>query len=356
MTAGREPGVRVADERRDAQIATVVLVLSAAFALRLLRLHELGLVELVPVGLAGWWFGGRGALRAAAAAGVLLVAAVFIEPDLGKLWLIPQVALVVGAAIVYGRLVDDLREKAEQLRQAEPVQNALAPARPPDLPLLDVAARYIPASAGVGGDFYLIAEGHNNASVIVVADVVGKGMDAARRATFVRATLSAGAGYSRDPAHLLRIANAELVRQYGLSAQFITMLCLVVHPDASVEFCTAGHPPPLSLADGAPLGHPAVSLPLGIAPDLEEIDVWQGTLPEAGILMYTDGLSEARPPTGTFPPLGHERIGLFLRELDDPTPAQAVERLANAAYVFSRGQLPDDLCIVALRSKLPRRW
>lgn len=343
-------------EGRDARLAAVSFLLLGLAGVRLTGIEDPGPIELAPILLAGWWFGGRAALWAGGAASTLLVATTFADNQFPYWGLVPRVALLMGVAWIVGRLLDERARQADQLRRAEPVKNALAPSLPPELPLLDVAVRYVPASHGVGGDFYLVTEGHNNSTVVVIADVVGKGMDAARRATFVRATLSASGSYSEDPAHLLRIANAELVRQYGLSAQFITMLCAVIRPDASMAFCTAGHPPPLALNDGSPLGQPKVSFPLGIAPDLGDIDVWRGDLPPAGILLYTDGLSDARPAGGTFPPMGHERLGMFLRELEDPSPDDAVTRLVSAAQTFSGGPLPDDLCLVALRSKLPRRW
>jgi len=269
---------------------------------------------------------------------------------------ISRVVLYGLTAWVLGYLVDERERQARELEALKPIQNALAPEVPPALPLLDVAIRYLPASPGVSGDFYLIAQGHNNSTVFVIADVVGKGIEAAKRATFVRATLSASAAYSQDPSHLLRIANAELIRQYGPSEQFITMLCAVIGADASLTWCTAGHPPPVSLANGEPVGQAPIAFPLGIAPELEHLDVWRGQLPAAGILLYTDGLTDARPPGGRFEPFGEGRIGLFLRELDDPTPELAVERLAKAAHTFARGSLSDDLCLVAVRSKLPRLW
>jgi serine phosphatase RsbU (regulator of sigma subunit) len=342
-------------ERHDAQIACVVVVLLGLFGLRLAGVSNAGSLELVAVGIAAWWFGRLWALWTGGAATALLVVATLVEEGIPYEALVVHGALIMGGAWLLGWLFDERRRQGLLLRRAEPVQNALAPSRPPDLPLLEIATRYVPASADIGGDFYLVAEGHNNATIVVIADVVGKGVEAAKRATFVRATMSASGSYSQDPAHLLRIANAELVRQYGLSAQFITMLCAVVRPDAMLSWCTAGHPPPLSMADGSPVGKANVSLPLGIAPDLEEIDVWRGELPEAGIVMYTDGLSDARPAAGSFPPLGHDRIGLFLRELENPTPDEAADRLISAAQTFTGGPLPDDLCLVALRSKLPRR-
>jgi serine phosphatase RsbU (regulator of sigma subunit) len=112
----------------------------------------------------------------------------------------------------------------------------------------------------------------------------------------------------------------------------------------------------VSLANGQPVGAAPTAFPLGIAPELEHLEVWRGRLPTAGILLYTDGLTDARPPGGRFEPFGEGRIGLFLRELDEPTPEVAVERLARAAQTFARGTLGDDLCLVAVRSKLPRLW
>jgi stage II sporulation SpoE-like protein len=342
---------RESSERRDAQVAALAGSLLVVFGVRLLT--DPGPLELVPILLAGMWLGRRGALACAAAAGVLLVMATLIDPQFASLSLVPRVALLMVTAVLLGELVEERDRQAAQLRALEPLQNVLAPAVPPELPLLDVAVRYLPASPGAGGDFYLIAPGHNNATVFVIADVVGKGIEAAKRATFVRATLSASAGYTHDPAHLLRVANAELIRQYGASEQFITMLCVVVSPDGALAWCTAGHPPPVSLANGLAVGHARVAYPLGIAPELENLDVWRGHLPTSGILLYTDGLTDARPPGGKFEPLGDSRIGLFLRELSDPTPEAAVERLARAAQTFARGPLNDDLCLVAVRSKLP---
>ena len=107
----------------------------------------------------------------------------------------------------------------------------LAPRKPPSLPLLELASRYLPAQSGVSGDFYQVAEGRNGAAILVVGDVVGKGLSAARRSTFVRAMVTACSPYLDDPAAILRTVNTKLVHQHGASAQFITMLCVVVQPD-----------------------------------------------------------------------------------------------------------------------------
>jgi hypothetical protein len=341
-------------ERRDALIAGLGMLLAATFLVRISGLPDLGLLELIPVLCAAFWLGRRAAELTAIAGSITLIGATLVDKHIAYGGLAPRVALLLITGVAVGRIVDQRERQARQIQDLLPLQDALAPAVPPDLPLLEIATRYLPATLGVSGDFYLIAEGHNSATVVVIADVVGKGMEAAKRATFVRATLSASAAYSEDPAHLLRVANAELIRQYGVSTQFITMLCVVVRPDSSVAWCSAGHPPPVLLADGTPLGITPPSYPLGIAPELEDLRVGQAALPDQGILLYTDGLTDARPPTGTFEPFGQKRIGLFLRDLQNPTPESAVDSLTTAARTFAGGVLPDDLCLVALKSRFSK--
>ena len=201
-----------------------------------------------------------------------------------------------------------------------------------------------------------MAAGRNGAAIVVIGDAVGKGMQAARRSVFVRAIVAACAPYADDPATIVRTVNAELVHQHGVSAQFITMLCVVVHPDATMSWASAGHPPPVALADGEPIAPTRTGHPLGIAPEIPELEVAHAALPAGGVLLYTDGLSDARPPGRKFQPFGEGRIRALLRELDAPEPEHAVDRLARAAQVFSGGPLPDDLCVVALRSRFERGW
>ena len=343
------------DERRDAQILAIVASLAAILLVRLLVMPDPGPVELVPVLAAAWWFGTRPAVAAGVAASVvMLAAAVWADPY--EVWtLLFRVPLVVGPGWLLGRLRDERERTQDELNRLRVIQDALAPVQAPDLPLLEVATRYVPAERGVAGDFYLVAEGHNNSTVFVVGDVVGKGIDAAKRATFARATLTACAPYSDNPVHLLRVTNAELIRQHGASAEFITMVCVVVRPDSSMVWASAGHPPPLSLTDGEPIGTFKPSYPLGIAPELPVVG-YHAHMPEAGILLYTDGVTDARPRRQSYEPFGRARLTRLIDEHNRPSPEEAVDRVVRAAEVFSRGRLPDDLCVVAVRSKLAARW
>ena len=344
------------DEQRDLRIGAIAVALLACAAVRLVLVPDLPPFELVPVLLAGVWFGRRWALVVAAVGAAVIVAAAVVSDDVGAAMAAAQVVLLGLTAFLVADVAERARRGEAELQQIRPLQDVLAPRRPPSLPLLELASRYIPAQSGVSGDFYQVAEGRNGAAILVIGDVVGKGMAAARRSTFVRAMVTACAPYLDDPAGILRTVNTELVHQHGATAQFITMLCVVVRPDATIAWASAGHPPPVSLADGRPLGELRTGHPLGIAPELRDLETAHAPMPDAGILLYTDGLTDARPPGGRFRAFGEARIGAFLGELDEATPEQAVEHLMRAAQTFSRGSLPDDLCLLAVRPKFEHRW
>ena len=344
------------DERRDLRIGAVAVSLLICAALRLLVMPDLPPFELVPVMATGLWFGRRWALVVAAIAAAVIAVDALLSEDGDLLVAAAQLALLGLTAVLVSQLADRARRADAELQRIRPLQDVLAPRKPPSLPLLEMASRYIPAQAGVSGDFYQVAEGRNGAAILVIGDVVGKGLAAARRSTFVRAMVTACAPYLDDPAAILRTVNTELVHQHGASAQFITMLCVVVKPDMTMSWASAGHPPPVALADGTPIGDLRTGHPLGIAPEIADLEVGHATLPEEGILLYTDGLTDARPPGRSFQPFGEGRIGLFLRELDGAGLDEAVEHLARAAQAFSAGALPDDLCVIAVRPRFEQRW
>jgi serine phosphatase RsbU (regulator of sigma subunit) len=217
----------------------------------------------------------------------------------------------------------------------------------------------------VGGDFYLVAEGPDDATIVVVGDVVGKGIEAARRATFVRAALATFADFTDDPCRLLEMANSVLIERAGTSSNFVTAVCATHRPgDTVVRWAIAGHPPPLRLDDGVPLEGARPSVPLGIDIELRcELAVDQ-LEPGHGIVLFTDGLIEARSRDGggngsrgsvgelaSPPMLGVEGVEGVLARHRGETPAQVVEALRVAAMVASDGVLADDLCIVALRAR-----
>ncbi len=250
---------------------------------------------------------------------------------------------------------DDFANLRERLSRAEheladlrAIRDALTPSKLPDRPGLDLAASFVPAQAErVSGDFFLVAEGPRDATVLVIGDVVGHGLDAARRAAFIRTVFVATAPFSDDPSCLLSWVNTALVERAGTTFDFATAACVTYLPsERRLRWAYAGHPPALHLNDGRELVAVKQGSPLGIADDPKCQGGSLETAPGDGVLLYTDGLTEARRDGEQF---GIDRLRTTLQRLQRPSPATAIAALRVRAAAFAPGALTDDLCLLAAR-------
>ena len=245
-----------------------------------------------------------------------------------------------------------LRERLEaaehELEDLRAIRDALTPPELPRRPGLALGAAFLPAAAErVSGDFYLVAEGPRDATVLVVGDVVGHGFEAARRAAFVRTTFAATAPFSDDPCRLLSWANAALIERAGTSGDFVTVACVTYLPgERRLRWAYAGHPPALWLDDGRPLTPHTQGSPLGIHEEVGSVEASQGLAAGAGVLLYTDGLTEARRGGQQF---GIEAVSAVLGELHEPSPTEAIAVLRARVAEFAYGALSDDLCLLVAR-------
>jgi serine phosphatase RsbU (regulator of sigma subunit) len=317
-----------------------------------------------PIVMAAFVLGRTAAVVCAVLATVLSVVVPIINPSTD----ISTTAQIVGAIgrgsvfVGLALLVSSLQERTTQLRfelaeserdlvELEGLRAALTAPELPTLDGLQVATSYTPADGLVAGDFFLVARGAENTTLVVVGDVVGHGLVAARRASFVRATIALFAEYADDPMTILRLANTALAER-DPGTEFVTVLCASFAPDrGTVTWASAGHPPPWDLDRGVPLATVRHCPPLGIEPTLEGTSVTTALLPGAGVLLYTDGLPEARTAREV---QRHELFGEqaardALVALQGATPADIVAGLRTAAVRHAEGRPADDLCLVAVR-------
>jgi serine phosphatase RsbU (regulator of sigma subunit) len=341
--------------------AALVAVTLAAFAVRAFIEGDPGPLFVIPVLLAAYWWGRWGGLAAGVLeTGVFLGARAVNPPDEMN-----SSALAAGGfrLLVYclagygvGWLIDDRRKLRAKVDITErhvqdllALQEALAPPDLPDRPKLELASCYVPAQGGVAGDFFLVQPGPGDCTVIVVGDVAGKGLAAAKRAAFVRMAMVTAAAFEDDPCRLLAIANSNLIERAGASDCFVTAVCVVVDPSqGKLKYALAGHPPPLMLDDGRSLNSVKPAFPLGIGADIDcelgELDFAPGT----GFVAFTDGLIEARRNGGDL--FGMQRTAELLAQLRGRAPRAVVGELRAAAERFAGGSLADDLCMVAVRA------
>jgi serine phosphatase RsbU (regulator of sigma subunit)/anti-sigma regulatory factor (Ser/Thr protein kinase) len=195
----------------------------------------------------------------------------------------------VGLAIAHARLYE------REHRIAETLQRSLLPERLPDVPGLEVAARYLPAAseAEVGGDWYDVIPITGGAVGLVMGDVAGKGLAGASMVGRLRSALRAYALEGHDAGRVVERLN-RLLWAEGEDTQMATMLYVIVDPAASmVRWVNAGHPPPLVIVEGrAEFLEGSASVPLGVLPFPTYEEVAAPLAPGSSVLLYTDGLVE----------------------------------------------------------------
>ena len=239
--------------------------------------------------------------------------------------------------------------RAQEL--ARTLQSSLIPPEPPSIPFVDVGAVYRPAGAGdeVGGDFYDVFETGDGEWAVVLGDVCGKGAEAAAVTALARYTIRAAAIQDPSPGHVLRTLNAAILRQHP--ERFCTAAYLrVVWAEGVVAttVCLGGHPPPILLRpDGGvePVGR-AGSL-LGAFDDIDLDEVAVPLRPGEAIVLYTDGITEARSGAGPF--FGDDRLVASLAGASGSA-HDVAEHLAAEALGFQDGIARDDIAVLVLRA------
>ncbi len=213
--------------------------------------------------------------------------------------------MIQGLAAHLGASLDNLAVFQERSGVARALQQTLLPPELPDIPGVDFASRYRPAKsmALVGGDFYDMFEVRPGVWSLIMGDVSGVGPEAAALTGIARYAVRALASQGASPAKILTQLNETLVR-FGLQDRFCTMLYGELRPDGDVlrvKIANGGHPYPMLLrADGWVEELEIHGTLLGMLSEisLEERDV--ELAPGDLLVGYTDGVTEARDPSGDF--------------------------------------------------------
>jgi serine phosphatase RsbU (regulator of sigma subunit) len=246
-------------------------------------------------------------------------------------------------AMERGRLYD------REHRTAEVLQRSLLPGRLPAVPELEIAARYIPSGAGsrVGGDFFDLFPVAVDEWCAVVGDVCGKGPEAAAVTAQARHVVRAHARIGLGPAGVLSRLNEALIED---GRSFLTAVCMRFRADAeSVEgrLALGGHPPPLvARAAGAveSVGTPGTLV--GVLERMRLREVHFTLDPGDAMVLYTDGVTEARRRGEQFGGAGLAAVLHDSRGLDADAIATRIERAVRA---HAGAEVTDDVALLVLR-------
>jgi serine phosphatase RsbU (regulator of sigma subunit) len=246
------------------------------------------------------------------------------------------------------------RELADLQAVAEAAQQVLLRPVPSRARPLDIAVRYISASAAaqIGGDLYEVAATPRFVRFIL-GDVQGKGLSAVRTASVV---LGAFREAAYDAADLTDIAaRIELsLRHQAAAEEFVTVILAEIASDGDViEILNCGHPPPLLIRSGTirPVEDADPGLPLGLSSlaTSDRVPVRVQLSPRDQVLCYTDGISEARDKSGDFYPLGKRGPLLDHASLEDGDPEAALDRLGADVVRYVGHKLDDDAAMLLVR-------
>ncbi len=237
--------------------------------------------------------------------------------------------------------IDNARRYTREHSMAVTLQRSLLPRTLPEQSALEIAYRYLPAQAGVGGDWFDVLPLSGARVALVVGDVVGHGLHAAATMGRLRTAVHNFSALDLPPDELLTLLDELVGRidqdeaQDEQSAPVTGATCLYAVYDPVSRHCTvarAGHPPPAVVRPdgGAEFWDVPAGPPLGLGGlPFESAD---RELPEGSrLVLYTDGLVEDR---------GHDiDVGL--------------ERLREA--LSWAGDSPEDTCRAVLESRRPVR-
>lgn len=273
------------------------------------------------------------------------------EPDDEMLEMMDAAGAQIGQFIERTETERELRASRAGLAQlAETLQQSLLPPHLPDITGVEISAHYEAARDGsdVGGDFYDVFESARNDWSLVIGDVCGKGPEAAALAALVRYTTRAAAIQTARPRLVLSLVNEVVLRQS--EEQFCTAAYVRFRPEdegARLMISCAGHPPPLVLRAGGDVESvEARGRVLGPFADLASVDRIVRLDPGDSLLLYTDGVTDARSADGFF---GEERLRDTLISCAGSGADDIVEAIDRSLNEFHGGKPRDDIAFVVLR-------
>ena len=247
--------------------------------------------------------------------------------------------------------LDNARLFEREHNTARTLQRRLLPDSLPVPPGLQTAAAYRAGGEGVdvGGDFYDLFRLERH-WVAVVGDVCGRGPGAASLTSLLRHTLRTGSKLT-DPEHALAVLD-RAAREETQGGTFFTLASAWIEDERlagslRLRLAVAGHPEPRIIrADGSVERVDPTGPLMGILEDAEVTTSEETLAPGETLLMFTDGITEARCDGELF---GDERLDELLGNLAGREVQALVEDVDAAVLEFIGGEPQDDLALLAIR-------
>ena len=259
-----------------------------------------------------------------------------------------EVNLIMTLASIAGTAIENARLFEREQHIARTLEQTYIPSEV-SIPGVDFAGVYKPGlrEAGIGGDFYDVMPIDGSRYGIVIADVSGKGLEAAVYTSIVKYTLRAYAAQTTSPAKAVRELNKTVFAASQLE-EFVTLVFSSLDPETG-KLCmvNAGHELPL-IYRAATRKIEVLEKgrqPVGILPDVEYEEIAIRLHPGDKLVLYTDGVTEARKGDEFF---GLESLEKAIRDFGDLSAQGLADAIVSRISEFSGGQFADDVTMVIL--------
>jgi PAS domain S-box-containing protein len=270
-----------------------------------------------------------------------------------------DLALVEQLAARAALALDNSRLFHSRNRVARSLQAALLPPALPTIAGVGLAARYdvseAEADVAIGGDFYDVIPVAPGSWGMVVGDVCGRGPAAAALTGLVRHTLRSAVVREQVPSQVLAQTNQAMLQQID-DARFCTAAYVRVDVEdpptgrVRISASSAGHPRPIVVrADGTAEALDCSGTLLGVVEDPSLPDVTVDLGPGDAVVLYTDGVTEARRGNELF---GEARLVETLASLGG-TSAEAIAGGLEQAVADFRRSARDDTAILVIEALPP---
>ncbi len=249
-------------------------------------------------------------------------------------------------------LFRDLTTNMKDLERAHMIQASAMTMDPNPDPRLSISIRYTPNDL-IGGDFYRYEILCPDLLGVILADVMGHGVASALYTMQLRSLWEDWRGEAGDPGKFLTHINRQLHTLAGDAGYFATAICMTINSaNGTVEFVSAGHPPPLHIRHTGsvlPAGRPqpAIGMLADTAYSTERLTLDHGDT----LLLYTDGAIEIDNTKG----VELETPGL-INLLSQPDTLRdgipQLDVLEDKLLAYSDGiRLADDLTLLSITRK-----
>ena len=267
-----------------------------------------------------------------------------------------QVGVSIENARLYQEAIERRRLQAE-MAEAAKIQENLLPKAPPQIPGYEVAGMNIPHHDGVGGDYYGYIQESDGSWGLVIADVAGKGMQAALLVATLRAALLSEVAKQTDLPTRAMALNALICESSPID-KYATLCYARLQPETGkLTSLNAGHNSPLVIRrDGSLQRLEAGGLMIGMYPDdmlremseyeEETIQLYSGDT----VLFYTDGVTETQNVYEEM--YDEERLEALVKRLRYADASEICSEIYNSTLAFQgEAQRFDDLTLMVLKKK-----